>query len=175
MPIARLLLVDGYNVIHRLPDLEPSLAEGLQNARNQLALRVAAWSREHPGVECLIVFDGDIDRAGGRGAERIAGVRCVYSLEAHGGDAELVRRVREFKGRKSDITVVSDDNFVGNNCRAHGATVRPSSYILVRKAAAGKGAEAGPSRGRAGAEAKGIDRRAAREIDAELKKKFGIP
>lgn len=174
MTNARLLLVDGYNVIHRLPELEPSLAEGLQNARNQLALRVATWSREHPGVECVIVFDGDNDRAGGRGAERIAGVRCVYSLTAHGGDAEVVRLVREFKGRKGDVTVVSDDNFVGNNCRAHGAIVRPSGCILARKAAAGKGAKAGPSRGRAGAEAKGIGRKAAEEIDAELKKKFGI-
>src|SRR5512137_39020 len=66
MPGPRILLVDGYNVINRLPELKGSLDLGLQNARNQLALRISRWSREHPGVECVIVFDGDIDRAGGR-------------------------------------------------------------------------------------------------------------
>ncbi len=173
MPSGRLLLVDGYNVIHRLPELEPSLADGLQNARNQLALRVAGWSREHPGVECVIVFDGDFDRSGGRGGERRAGVRCVYSLAAHGGDAEIVRLVREFRGRKSDVIVVSDDNYVGNNCRAHGAVVRPSGFILARKTA-GRGAAAAKARSKSPAEARGIDRKTAEAIDAELKKKFGV-
>jgi predicted RNA-binding protein with PIN domain len=173
MSNARLLLVDGYNVIHRLPELEPSLAGGLQNARNQLALRVAAWGREHPGVECVIVFDGEYERSGGRGGERIAGVRCVYSLEAHGADAEIVRRVREFGGRQSDVIVVSDDNYVGNNCRAHGADVRPSGFLAAgkgrpRTAAADRGKAAGPAASRR------IGRRAAREIDDELRKKFGI-
>ena len=170
----QLLLVDGYNVIHRLPELETSLDGGLQNARNQLALRVAAWSREHPGVECVIVFDGEFDRAGGRGGERIAGIRCVYSLEAHGGDAEIVRLVREFKGRKGDVSVVSDDNFVGNNCRAHGAAVRPSGYIVARRAATRKAAEAKRAGAKSPAEARGLARKAAAAIDAELKKKLGI-
>lgn len=174
MAAGPLLLVDGYNVIHRLPELEPSLSGGLQNARNQLALRVAAWSREHPAVECVIVFDGEFDRSGGRGRERIAGIRCVYSLEAHGGDAEIVRLVREFKGRKSDVTVVSDDNYVGNNCRAHGAVVRPSRYILTRKASTRKAAEAQRAGAKSPAEAKGLDRKAAAAIEAELKKKLGI-
>jgi predicted RNA-binding protein with PIN domain len=172
MASGRLLLVDGYNVIHRLPELEAGLADGLQNARNQLALRVSAWSRGHSGVECVIVFDGEFERSGGRG-ERIAGIRCVYSLTAHGGDAEIVRLVRDFKGRKGDITVVSDDNYVRNNCRAHGAVVQPSGFIR-----AGKARPTGPAEGRARAkspaEARGIDRKAAAEIDAELKKKFGL-
>ncbi|MCX6573224.1 MAG: NYN domain-containing protein [Candidatus Aminicenantes bacterium] len=128
----RLLLVDGYNVINRIPELQASLDGGLQNARNQLALRVSGWSREHPGVECVIVFDGDFEVSGGRG-QRVAGIRCVFSFTRHGGDDELIRLVRDHKGAGSDITVVSDDNKVGNNCRAHGAAVRPSGFIMVRK------------------------------------------
>lgn len=172
MPAGRLLLVDGYNVIHRLPDLEASLDGGLQNARNQLALCVSGWSREHPGVECLIVFDGEFEHSAGRG-ERIAGIRCVYSLAAHGGDAEIVRLVREFKGRKADVTVVSDDNYVGNNCRAHGAAVRPSRFLAVRKARPAAPAGGG-GRAKSPAEARGLGRKAAAEIDAELRKKFGF-
>jgi len=162
-----ILLVDGYNVIHRVPELEKSLDGGLQNARNRLALQVSNWSRAHPGFECVIVFDGEYQGPGSR-AERIAGIRCIFSMRAHGGDAELIRFVRDHKGRKSDITVVSDDNNVGNNCRAHGAVVRPSGFIM--------GAQARRPRrgGKAAAEGKGLDRKAAVAIDEELKKRFGI-
>ena len=33
-----ILLVDGYNVIHRVPELRPSLEGGLENARMRLVL-----------------------------------------------------------------------------------------------------------------------------------------
>lgn len=167
MPPERVLLVDGYNVIHRVPELELSLAEGLQNARNRLALQVAAWGHAHPGVACVIVFDGEFQYSGGRD-QRLAGIRCLFSLTAHGGDDELIRFVRDFKGRKSDITVVSDDNKVGNNCRAHGAAVQSSSYIMARKSKPVPPPRRGPADG------KGLDRNAAAAIDAELKKKFGL-
>jgi predicted RNA-binding protein with PIN domain len=185
----RIILVDGYNVINRVPELRPSLEGGLQNARNRLVLQVSTWSHGHPGVECVIVFDGDFEHSGGRG-ERIAGVRCIYSLTAHGGDDEIIRFVRDYKGRKSDMTVVSDDNKVGNNCRAHGAAVRPSSYIMN---VGGKGSGGPSARGRAekggrprsaadgggrgdggGLGGKGIDRKTAAEIDRELRKKFKL-
>jgi predicted RNA-binding protein with PIN domain len=162
-----ILRVDGYNVIHRVSELEKSLDGGLQNSRNRLTLQVSNWSRAHPGIECVIVFDGEYQGPGSR-EERIAGIRCIFSMRAPGGDAELIRIVRDHKGRKSDITVVSDDNNVGNNCRAHGAVVRPSGFIMGAKAQT-------PRRGgKVSAEGKGLDRKAAAAIDEELKKKFGI-
>ena len=163
----RILLVDGYNVVNRLPELRRSLEEGLQNARNRLALEVATWGHAHPGVECVIIFDGRFQLSGGR-EQRIAGVRCLYTLEAHGGDDELIRFVREFKGLASEITVVSDDNKVGNNCRAHGALVKPSEFLVTRKTRPARAKRDGPATGKV------IDGRAAAAIDAELKKKFGL-
>jgi predicted RNA-binding protein with PIN domain len=166
-PPGSILLVDGYNVVNRVPELRESLDLGLQNARNRLALQVSTWGHEHPGVECVIVFDGRFQLSGGR-EQRIAAIRCVFSLAAHGGDDELIRFVRDYKGRKSDITVVSDDNNVGNNCRAHGASVRPSSFIMVRKARPSRTAGPGPAAG------KDIGGKAASDINEELKKKYGL-
>lgn len=163
-----ILLIDGYNVIHRVPELKPSLEGGLENARMKLALLVSRWSQAHPAYDCVIVFDGD-EKSGGAGEQRLAGVRCIFSRRAHGGDARIVRFVREYPGGASVITVVSDDNFVGNNCRAHGAAVEPVAFLTARKAR--------PSGARAKdrtADGKGLNRRAAAEIDKELKKKFGL-
>lgn len=163
----RILLVDGYNVVNRVPELRTSLDGGLQNARNRLALQVSTWSHEHPGVEPIIVFDGRFQLSGGR-EQRIAGVRCIFSLAAHGGDDELIRFVRDYQGKKSDITVVSDDNNVANNCGAHGAAVQPSSFIMAKKRRGSPGKTNGPAGG------KGLDAKAVAAIDDELKKKFGL-
>ena len=165
--MTKILLIDGYNVINRVPELQASLDGGLQNARNRLALQVSSWSHEHPAVECVIVFDGDFQYMGGRD-QRLAGIRCIFSLARHGGDAELIRFVRDHKGKTPDITVVSDDNNVRNNCRAHGASVQTSSYIMT-----GKTRRPGPQ-GKIPADGKGIDKKAAADIDKELRKKFGL-
>jgi predicted RNA-binding protein with PIN domain len=162
-----MLLVDGYNVINRVPVLKPSLESGLENARSRLALQIATWSHDHPGCECVIVFDGDKKFARGRD-QRLAGIRCLFSPASHGGDDEIIRFVRNYKGRTSDITVVSDDNNVGNNCRAHGASIKPSSYIMTGKTRQARGRVKPPADG------KGLSRKAVSDIDKELRKKFGL-
>jgi predicted RNA-binding protein with PIN domain len=165
--MTKILLVDGYNVINRIPELKPSLDGGLENARSRLALQIATWSHDHPECECVIVFDGDKNFAGGRDS-RLAGIRCIFSRAAHGGDDEIIRFVRDCKGRTSDITVVSDDNNVRNNCRAHGASVQPSSYIMTGKSRQARDRVKAPTDG------KGISKEAASDIDKELRKKFGL-
>jgi predicted RNA-binding protein with PIN domain len=165
--MTKILLVDGYNVINRVPELQASLESGLENARSRLALQISTWSHDHPGCECVIVFDGDKKFVGGRD-QRLAGIRCLFSRTSHGGDDEIIRFVRDYKGKPSDITVVSDDNNVGNNCRAHGASIQPSSYIMAKKARPSGGLRKAPADG------KGLDKKAAAEIDKELRKKFGL-
>ena len=165
-PPQKILLVDGYNVINRLPDLRPSLDGGLENAQNRLVLQISSWRRSHPEFEGVIVFDGN--PLPGGGPQRPAGIRCIFSRTPHGGDAAIISFVREHQGRKSDITVVSDDNYVRNNSRAHGAKVQPSTFILVKKPHPTVGRLKHPDGG------KGIDRKAAAEIDKELRKKFGL-
>ncbi|HPW19080.1 MAG TPA: NYN domain-containing protein [Candidatus Aminicenantes bacterium] len=163
----KLLLVDGYNVINRVPGLESSLEAGLENARLALALQVSTWNRAHPAYECVIVFDGDARYAGGPG-QRLAGVRCIFSRTSHGGDDEIIRLTREHRAKGREVTVVSDDNNVGNNCRAHGATVAPSSFIMAVKP------RRRTNKAAASPDGKGFSRKATDEINTELKKKFGL-
>jgi predicted RNA-binding protein with PIN domain len=167
MPTNKYLLIDGYNVIHKIPELAPSLQTGLENARLKLALLISAWRPSHPSTECVIIFDGSLQFSGTRD-QRLAGIRCIFSQAAHGADDEIIRLVREARAQKHEITVVSDDNKVGNNCRAHGASVQPSSYLQISKTGHPK-AGAKTSLG-----SKGIDRKTAAEIDRELKKIFGL-
>ncbi len=142
MPSHKILLVDGYNAIHRIPGLKPGAGEDLEDARRKLALVVSAWRRSHPATECIIVFDGDRRFAGAR-EQTLAGVRCLFTLAAHGGDAEIIRFVREKEQKAADIIVVSDDNNVRNNCRAHGA-LRAADELYRSGECAPPGASAYP-------------------------------
>ena len=162
----KILLIDGYNVINRLASLQPSPDGGLENAREKLDRLVAAWRAAHRGFDCVIVFDGR-DEFAGSGPQRLHGVRTVFSRVAHGGDAEIIRFVRDYHGRPSDITVVSDDNHVRNNSRAHGAKVEPASYLKVdeRRPAVHR---------KPHAPARGLDPKAVAEINRELRKKYGL-
>ena len=167
VPSSKILLVDGYNVINRVPEFKASLDGGLENARNRLALQISTWSQTHPAFECVIVFDGDPQYADSRD-QNPAGIRCIFSQTSHGGDEEIIQFVKNFRGRTSDITVVSDDNKVRNNCLAHGASVQPSSYIMTKKLR-NTGGRREPS-----ADGRGMDQRAAAKINKELRKKFGL-
>ena len=166
MPKPKVLVVDGYNVINRLPDLKPASVDRLESTRLQLALRVSVWGRLHPETECLIIFDGDREVVSG-GGQILAGVRCVFSRHAHGGDEEIIRQIREFRSKKRPVTVVSDDNQVANNCRAHGAISEPARFLAAPKASRSKG----PAK--SGTGGKGIDARTAARINKEMAEVFG--
>jgi predicted RNA-binding protein with PIN domain len=164
-----ILLVDGYNLIHRVPELRPSLGQGLEAARLALALHVSTWNRTHRATECVIVFDGD-QRYAGAPSQRLSGVRCLFSRASHGGDDKIIELVRAYRGSGAAVTVVSDDNKVSNNGHALGATVRPSSFIMIAKAPK-------PLRGQTAKAVdggRGIGSKAAAEIDKEFRKKFGV-
>lgn len=167
MPRQKILLVDGYNAINRIPALKPGTGENLEISRMKLAHVVSAWRHSHPATECIIVFDGDRRITGSR-EQTLAGIRCLFTLVAHGGDAEIIRFVREKGPKASDILVVSDDNNVRNNCLAHGATVQPSSYLTADRASRTRGVDKPVATG------KSIGQKAAAEIEAELKAKFGV-
>lgn len=163
-----MLIVDGYNVIGRVPSLRDKKSVSLEAARAALARMVAEWRRGHGGADCLIVFDGR--DAGGRGAHAvIGGVRCLFSRTKVEADDEIIRAVRECRGGGAGITVVSDDNYVGNNCRAHGASVRSASFFeeAQNKRAARQSREPG-------AVEKKLDRKAASDIDEEQRRRFGL-
>jgi predicted RNA-binding protein with PIN domain len=133
----------------------------------RLALQVSTWNKTHPAYTCIIVFDGEGKNPGGR-EQTLAGVRCLFTATAHGGDDALIRLTRESGEKGRPVTVVSDDNKVGNNCRALGASIQTTPFLMRVDRSANSRRDMGK------ASDKGISRKVATEIDAELKKKFGL-
>jgi hypothetical protein len=109
------VLVDGYNVIRRLPELRMvERAEGLAAGRDALCARLRAYRRAR-GHPVTVVFDG----AGGVGASSGAGGLTVsFSRAGETADA-VIARLLERGG--SGVVVVSSDAAVAAAARRAGA------------------------------------------------------
>ena len=115
------LILDGYNVIHRIPQLRDHLTQNLGNARRALANFMIARTRTYNYKgKISIVFDG---RDGIINTNQpFYGIKCIYTKTKQEADDKIISMVRNSQN-SADITVISDDNYVTNNCKAHGAIV----------------------------------------------------
>ncbi|MGZ4626672.1 MAG: NYN domain-containing protein, partial [Kineosporiaceae bacterium] len=79
------------------------------------------------GAEATCVFDGaDVD---GRSAQRVRGVRVLFSDPGITAD-ELIRRLVRAEPPGRPVVVVSSDNEVVRDVRAGGARAVPAGALL---------------------------------------------
>jgi predicted RNA-binding protein with PIN domain len=119
------------------------------------------WARTYNYKGSIsIVFDG---RDGNINTNQfLCGIKCIYTKTKQEADDCIISIVRSSQNPK-DITVISDDNYVANNCKVHGVTMRPSQYLLqVNKAPSACEPE------------KLIDSKTANEITDMLRKEYGL-
>jgi len=119
------------------------------------------WARTHHHKSSIsIVFDGRDGII--NSSQSLCGIKCIYTKTKQEADDKIISIVRNSQNKK-DITVISDDNYVTNNCKAHGATVRPAQYLLQEH----KTASTAESE-------KLIDDKTANEITDMLRKEYGL-
>lgn len=114
----KVLIVDGYNAIHKIPELDDLLDESLEEARDAITALARKYQRRDGGIaEVRVVFDGRTE---------YRGLSCNKPNQTFSdtgqGDSKIIRLAQD-KSDKFHVIVVSDDNRVGNSCRAAGATV----------------------------------------------------
>ncbi len=155
------IILDGYNIIHKIPHLQSHLNHSLEDARKALANFIITWARTHHHKGSIaIVFDGRDGII--NSSQALCGIKCIYTKTKQEADDKIISIVRNTQNKK-DITVISDDNYVTNNCKVHGATVRPAQYLLQEhKTAPNTETE------------KLIDSKTANEITNMLKKEYGL-
>jgi Predicted RNA-binding protein containing a PIN domain len=123
----RLVIVDGYNVIHRSPALKPGPERTLREAREKL-LNLLSWAVGSGDAGFLVVFDG-AEMSGGEG--RHGRVEVRYSRPPRKAD-DLIRELVEERLREVErVTVVTADLEVARHARAMGADVSLSDLFLA--------------------------------------------
>jgi predicted RNA-binding protein with PIN domain len=154
------LLLDGYNVIYKIPQLQSHLNHSLEDARQALANFMITWARTHHNKASIsIIFDGRDGII--NSSQSLCGIKSIYTKTKQEADDKIISIVRNSQA-KQDITVISDDNYVTNNCKAHGAQVKSTAFLLQPKAQG------------SAQDDKPIDSKTEHEINEWLKKEYGL-
>ena len=124
----KIIIIDGYNVIHKIPELEAELDKSLESARKALAMEISGWQRRYSNAKVYIVFDGKNEDGLSHSHTKICGITCIFTRTEESADEWIIHAVRNAKDA-SCVTVISDDNQVRNNCRAHMAEVHHTSFL----------------------------------------------
>jgi predicted RNA-binding protein with PIN domain len=136
---ARLVVVDGYNLILRTPALKPGEGRTLRESRDKL-LNLLAWVMGEQ-AEFLVVFDG-AEVAGP--PSRQGRVEARYSKPPEKADDLIRRLVEERIGKVEHLTVVTSDLEVARHARAMGADIALADLFLA--SALGPAAEGPPEK-----------------------------
>jgi predicted RNA-binding protein with PIN domain len=121
--------IDGYNVIHFCPRLQPLAQRDFEAARDSLIDRVARYCAQ-TGEPARIIFDGR-----GRKPEPTAplrgapGLEVVYSPGHLSADTVIERFVYGSKNRR-EIVVVTGDQGIRQLCRGLGSLVMAPEHFL---------------------------------------------
>ena len=127
------LIVDGYNVIRRLPELREREAESLEAGRTALVSLLAAYRRSRGHHRITVVFDGQGGPPGPSGGQRMAGIDVRFSRPGETADRLIARLAQE--GR-SGALVISSDREVGRLASAAGAAAASCEEFAARLEAA---------------------------------------
>lgn len=108
--------VDGYNLIHKIPELKALVERDLELARERLVGMLAGYAAGRR-IAITIVFDGRRVIAGTRGDSR-SGVRVVFAR----ADADsYIKQLLERERSPRSWTVVTSDNSIRRYVADYGA------------------------------------------------------
>ncbi len=164
------VLIDGYNVLHRVPAWSEQLERSLERARESLLVYCSAWRQRHRDVDrVVVVFDGDSSVADGRTGSA-PGVLALYTESGETADRRIMSLLAEAR-RGEQLTVVTDDNEIRRRARAELARWLSVDAFMAAPRGARKAGGLAPDPGQDKAR---LPPGAVAAIDAELRRLWGI-
>lgn len=162
-------ILDAYNVIHKIRSLERALEKDLRASRDLLVSLCARFAASRGDIaKIILVFDGksefwDLPHA------HTPKIQLVFSDTGEDADERIIL-VLENLSKNTAKCVVSDDNFVRNQARAHQTRVMPVAEFeaLIQ--------DPGPKRknGQESPASFSLPPKLADEITREYKKQLGL-
>lgn len=128
------LLVDGYNVIHALPEFRSLLDKSLADARAALAQALGRLAAAKKGnVEIHLFFDSKEPRDFFDAEPLVRGVQVHFPLSGESADEAILDYLRGFDN-KALMTVVTDDRSLARQSGDEGAEILSSAGLARRLA-----------------------------------------
>ena len=112
------IIIDGYNLIRRIPELRALERDDLEAGRDGLVSELSTY-RAGKGHRITVVFDGTGSVHLGGGSEKVAGIAVRYSPRGRTADSVIKEMCR---GSEADL-VVTGDREITDVARKAGVTV----------------------------------------------------
>jgi len=118
------IVIDGYNLIRRIPELRSLERDGLEAGRDGLAQELSTY-RTGKSHKITVVFDGAESIHLGGGSEKVAGVTLRYSARGQTADQVIQKMCRE---GAADLIVTGDREITDVAKRAGVTAVSPDLF-----------------------------------------------
>ncbi|OAG28686.1 NYN domain-containing protein [Thermodesulfatator autotrophicus] len=125
------LLIDGYNLLHQIPELAFLMQEDPEEARQALLKQLQEYQRIRRH-KITVVFDA-WDRAEPRSEVSIKGIRVIFTAQGETADDYIKRRAVKEKER---VVVVTSDRAIRSYVETYGAISVTSRDFLAKMEAA---------------------------------------
>jgi predicted RNA-binding protein with PIN domain len=102
------IFIDGYNLIRRIPELREADRVGLREGREALLKQLASY-KTGKGHLITVVFDGTDSVHLGGTAEKVRGIKVLYSPRGRNADRIILEA---FRGKEVDLLVSADRELV---------------------------------------------------------------
>ncbi len=121
------MILDAYNVIHAIPELERELDVSLERARAALIRYCCRFSEKKGNVgKMMLVFDGTRRKAyfDDNTAYYEGNCEIIFSDANQTADDKIIDLLQGLRQAEA-VVVISNDNYVANGARAHQVRVIP--------------------------------------------------
>ena len=118
------IIIDGYNLIRRIPELRALDRENLEAGRDTLVRQLSAY-RAGKGHRMTVVFDGAESVHLGGSTEKIGGVAVRYSRQGESADSVIRKTCGE---GQAEVVVSGDREITDAAARAGVTSVSPEHF-----------------------------------------------
>ncbi len=120
------IIIDGYNMIHLVPDLRQFLDDSLERARDELIRKLKSYLLNKK-VYIAVVFDGN-HPVGGQSFERNQNLEIKFSNYPFKADP-LIKKLIQKEQQKGALTIVTHDSEIAAFAAAeHAAVLSPAEF-----------------------------------------------
>ncbi len=122
------IIIDGYNMVHLVPELRQFLDESLERARDELIRKLKLYLLNKK-IVIAVVFDGN-HPAGGQPVERNRNLEIKFSNYPFKADP-LIKKLIQKEKHKGALTIVTNDSDIAAFAKAeHAAVISPEEFWL---------------------------------------------
>lgn len=118
------IIIDGYNLIRRIPELASLESVDLEEGRKYLIQELSSY-RAGKGHRVTVVFDGAGSIHLGEGREKERGIAVIYSRQGHSADDVIAKMCRD---GGADLVVTGDRDLMDRADRANVPSVVPDLF-----------------------------------------------